>query len=182
MSAIMNGVALHGSYRPFGGTFLTFSDYARNAIRMWALMKLPVVCVFTHDAIGLGEDGPTHEPVEHPSMLALDPEHRGLAPGRCDRNRRDMAASLAARRRPELPAALSRQALPHAGDGRERIAAIGRGAYVLRQPAGKCVALLATGSEVGGGVGVALAATSLLAEAGVAARVVSMPCLERFER
>ena len=77
---------------------------------------------------------------------------------------------------------LSRQALPHAGDGRERIAAIGRGAYVLRQPAGKCVALLATGSEVGVGVGVALAATSLLAEAGVAARVVSMPCLERFER
>ena len=177
MSAIMNGVALHGGYRPFGGTFLTFSDYARNAIRMSALMKLPVVYVFTHDSIGLGEDGPTHQSVEHASSLRLIPNIEVWRPADATETAVAWQQSL---QRDDGPSCLllSRQALPHAGDGRERIGAIARGAYVLRQPAGECVALLATGSELS----VALAAASLLAEAGVAARVVSMPCLERFER
>ena len=176
MSAIMNGVALHGGYRPFGGTFLTFSDYARNAIRMSALMKLPVVYVFTHDSIGLGEDGPTHQSVEHASSLRLIPNIEVWRPADATETAVAWQQSL---QRDDGPSCLllSRQALPHAGDGHERIGAIARGAYVLRQPAGECVALLATGSEVGE----ALAAASLLAEAGVAARVVSMPCLERFD-
>ncbi|MDE2300328.1 MAG: transketolase, partial [Burkholderiales bacterium] len=160
-----------------GGTFLTFSDYARNAIRMSALMRLPVVYVFTHDSIGLGEDGPTHQPVEHASCLRLVPNLEVWRPGDATET---AVAWQQALRRDDGPSALllSRQALPHAGDGHERLAGIARGAYVLRRPNGERVALLATGSEVG----VALAAAALLADAGVAARVVSMPCLERFER
>ena len=177
MSAVMNGVALHGGYRPFGGTFLTFSDYARNGIRMSALMRLPVVYVFTHDSIGLGEDGPTHQPVEHASSLRLVPNLEVWRPGDATET---AVAWQQALLRDDGPSCLllSRQALPHAGDGHERLAGIARGAYVLRRPSDERIALLATGSEVG----VALAAAILLADAGVAARVVSMPCLERFER
>ena len=177
MAAIMNGIQLHGGYRPFGGTFLTFSDYSRNAIRMSALMRLPVIHVFTHDSIGLGEDGPTHQSVEHASSLRLIPNVDVWRP--CDATETAVAWREALRRN-DGPSCLllSRQALPHAGDGRERIADIARGAYVLRQPAGEQVALLATGSEVG----VALAAAGLLAEQGIAARVVSVPCMEAFER
>ncbi|MBU0604076.1 MAG: transketolase [Gammaproteobacteria bacterium] len=181
MAAIMNGVALHGGYRPYGGTFLTFSDYARNAIRMSALMQLPVVHVFTHDSIGLGEDGPTHQPVEHAASLRLIPGVDVWRP--CDATETAVAwrESL---RRPASPRPgpscllLSRQALPHAGDGAVRIADIARGGYVLRRPRGERVCLLATGSEVG----IALRAADLLAAQGIAARVVSMPCWEAFER
>ena len=177
MAAIMNGIALHGGWRPFGGTFLTFSDYARNAIRMSALMRLPVVYVFTHDSIGLGEDGPTHQAIEHASSLRLIPHLDVWRP--CDATETAVAwrESL---RRSDGPCCLllSRQALPHAGDGHARIESIARGGYVLRQPAGEQLALLATGSEVG----VALAAATLLSAAGIDARVVSMPCLEAFER
>jgi transketolase len=177
MSAVMNGVALHGGYRPFGGTFLAFSDYARNGIRMSALMRLPVVYVFTHDSIGLGEDGPTHQPVEHASSLRLVPNVEVWRPGDATET---AVAWQQALQREDGPSCLllSRQALPHAGDGHERLAGIARGAYVLRRPSGERIALLATGSEVG----VALAAAALLADAGIAARVVSMPCLERFDR
>ncbi len=177
MSAIMNGVQLHGGYRPFGGTFLTFSDYSRNAIRMSALMHLPVVYVFTHDSIGLGEDGPTHQSVEHASSLRLIPNVDVWRP--CDATETAVAWRESLRRTGSPSCLLlSRQALPHAGDGTGRIDDIARGAYVLRRPAGEQVALLATGSEVG----VALAAAALLAEQGIAARVVSMPCIEAFER
>ncbi|MBS0448910.1 MAG: transketolase [Proteobacteria bacterium] len=177
MTAIMNGVALHGGFRPYGGTFLVFSDYARNAVRMSALMKLPVVHVYTHDSIGLGEDGPTHQPVEHASSLRLIPHLDVWRPADATET---AVAWREALRRTERPSCLllSRQALPHAGDGRERLAAIARGGYVLRQPAGEQVALLASGSEVG----LALAAAALLAEQGIAARVVSMPCMDVFER
>jgi transketolase len=176
MSAIMNGVALHGGYRPFGGTFLTFSDYARNGIRMSALMKLPVVYVFTHDSIGLGEDGPTHQPVEHASSLRLVPNVEVWRPGDATETAVAWQQSLQRDNGPSC-LLLSRQALPHAGDATPRLAGIARGGYVLRRPANERIALLATGSEVG----VALAAAALLAEAGVAARVVSMPCFERFD-
>ncbi len=181
MSAVMNGIALHGGYRPYGGTFLTFSDYARNAIRMSALMHLPVVYVFTHDSIGLGEDGPTHQPVEHAASLRLIPGVDVWRP--CDATETAVAWREALRRS-SAPCPgpscllLSRQALPHAGSGAPRIAGIARGGYVLRRPHGEQVALIATGSEVG----LALQAAELLAAEGVPARVVSMPCIEAFER
>jgi transketolase len=177
MAAIMNGVSLHGGFRPYGGTFLTFSDYSRNALRMSALMKLPVVHVFTHDSIGLGEDGPTHQPVEHVSSLRLIP---GLDVWRPADATETAVAWREALRRSDGPSALalSRQGLPHAGDGSERADAIARGGYVLRKPAHEQVVLIATGSEVG----VALAAATLLAEEGIAARVVSVPCLDLYER
>jgi len=177
MAAIMNGVALHGGFRPFGGTFLAFSDYSRNALRMSALMKLPVVHVFTHDSIGLGEDGPTHQPVEHVSSLRLVP---GLDVWRPADATETAVAWREALRRTDGPSALvlSRQALPHGGSDRPRLARIARGAYVLRSAQDEQVALLASGSEVG----VALAAAQLLAGHGVGARVVSVPCLDVFER
>ena len=177
MAAIMNGVALHGGFRPYGGTFLTFSDYSRNALRMSALMKLPVVHVFTHDSIGLGEDGPTHQPVEHVSSLRLIP---GLDVWRPADATETAVAWRESLRRTDGPSALalSRQGLPHVGDGTERADAIARGGYVLRKPANEQVVLIATGSEVG----VALAAATLLGEEGIAARVVSVPCLDLYER
>ncbi|WP_428419711.1 transketolase [Methylibium sp.] len=177
MAAIMNGVALHGGYRPFGGTFLTFADYARNAIRMSALMRLPVIYVFTHDSIGLGEDGPTHQPIEHASSLRLIPNVDVWRPADATET---AVAWRQALRRADGPSCLllSRQALPHGGDGRERIENIARGAYVLRRPEGERVALLASGSEIG----IALQAATLLAADGIAARVVSVPCMDVFER
>ncbi|HEY1130705.1 MAG TPA: transketolase [Roseateles sp.] len=177
MAAIMNGAMLHGGYRPFGGTFLAFSDYARNSVRMSALMKLPVVHVYTHDSIGLGEDGPTHQPVEHASSLRLIP---GLDVWRPADATETAVAWRESLRRADGPSCLllTRQALPHAGDGRSRQDDIARGAYVLRRPAGEQLALMASGSEVG----VALAAAAQLAEAGIPARVVSVPCLDVFER
>ncbi|MDR6536490.1 transketolase [Variovorax soli] len=176
MAAVMNGLALHGGLRPFGGTFLTFSDYARNGVRMSALMKLPVIYVFTHDSIGLGEDGPTHQPVEHASSLRLIPNVDVWRPADATET---AVAWRQALRRTDGPSCLllSRQALPHAGGG-ERIEAIARGAYVLQRPEAESVALLASGSEVG----VALVAAAMLAEDGIAARVVSVPCLDVFER
>ncbi len=178
MAAIMNGIALHGGLRPYGGTFLTFSDYSRNALRMAALMKLPVVHVFTHDSIGLGEDGPTHQPVEHVSSLRLIP---GLDVWRPADATETAVAWREALRRSDGPSvlALSRQALPHAAEaGQERSDAIARGGYVLRRPPNEQVVLIATGSEVS----IALAAATLLAGDGIAARVVSVPCLDVFER
>jgi len=177
MSAIMNGVMLHGGWRPFGGTFLTFSDYARSAVRMSALMELPVVYVYTHDSIGLGEDGPTHQPVEHASSLRLIPNLDVWRPADATET---AVAWREALRRADGPSCLllTRQALPHAGDGSPRLDAIARGAYVLRQPEVEHVALLASGSEVG----IAMAAAELLAAEGVGARVVSVPCLDAFER
>ncbi|MBX3605213.1 MAG: transketolase [Piscinibacter sp.] len=181
MAAVMNGVALHGGFRPYGGTFLTFSDYARNAVRMAALMKLPVVHVFTHDSIGLGEDGPTHQPVEHAASLRLIPNLDVWRPADATETAVAWRESL---RRSDGPSALllSRQTLPHAAEagvaGSPRSEAIARGGYVLRRADDEQVVLIASGSEVG----VALAAARLLAGEGLAARVVSMPCMDLFER
>ncbi|HYG85372.1 MAG TPA: transketolase [Azospirillum sp.] len=178
MAAVMNGVALHGGFLPFGGTFLVFSDYARNGLRLSALMGLRVVHVFTHDSIGLGEDGPTHQPVEHAAGLRLMPNLDVWRP--CDALE-TAVAWRAAVERADGPTALllSRQTLP-AQEGEDRGQGAAHGGYVLADAEGgrPDVVLIATGSEVQA----AMAARRLLAERGIAARVVSMPCCEVFER
>lgn len=181
MAAIMNGIALHGGYLPYGGTFLTFSDYSRNAIRMAALMKLRVVHVFTHDSIGLGEDGPTHQSVEHAAALRLIPGLDVWRPADTAETAVAWACAIENRQRPSA-LLLSRQNLPYAPkSGLENIS---RGAYVLAEPAEvglrkKAQAVIvATGSEVQ----LALHAQQQLAVQGVAVRVVSMPSTTVFDR
>ena len=178
MAAIGNGIALHGGLMPFGGTFLTFSDYARNALRMAALMQLRNIFVFTHDSIGLGEDGPTHQSVEHVSSLRLMP---GLDLWRpCD-TVESAQAWIAAVERGDGPSALvfSRQNLPFQKRDAQALAGIARGAYVLADCAGAPQALiLATGSEVQ----LAMGAQAQLAQQGVRVRVVSMPSTSVFDR
>ncbi len=177
MSAIMNGLALHGGFIPYGGTFLTFSDYSRNALRMAALMKQRVIFVFTHDSIGLGEDGPTHQPVEHAASLRLIP---GLDVWRpCDAVESAVAWGAAIARR-DGPAALlfSRQGLPFVTRSEGQVEAVARGGYVLRDDEQAAAVIVATGSEVG----LALAARELLAADGIAVRIVSMPSTSVFDR
>jgi len=179
MAAIMNGVALHGGYLPFGGTFLTFSDYSRNAIRMAALMKQRVVHVFTHDSIGLGEDGPTHQPVEHLASLRYIPNNDVWRP--CDAVESAVSWKSAITRT-DGPSCLvfSRQNLPHQPRSTEQVAQIARGGYVLADAEGGVpdVILIGTGSEVG----LAVAAKAELDAAGIKTRVVSMPSTDVFER
>src|SRR5471030_2365367 len=177
MSAIMNGVALHGGYLPFGATFLTFSDYSRNALRMAALMKLRSIFVFTHDSIGLGEDGPTHQSVEHVSSMRLIPNLDNWRP--CD-TVESMVAWGAAVQRKNGPSTLifTRQNLPYQERSAQQIADIARGGYVLADVADAQVILIATGSEVE----LAVAAASALAADGIAARIVSMPSTEVYDR
>jgi transketolase len=177
MSAIGNGLALHGGFIPYSGTFLTFSDYSRNALRMAALMKARNVFVFTHDSIGLGEDGPTHQSVEHVSSLRLIPQMDVWRP--CDTVETAIAWAMAIERRDGPSSlALSRQNVPFVKRSPETVEAIRRGGYVLADAPGAKAAILATGSEVS----LALAAQKSLAEAGVAVRVVSMPCTSLFDR
>ncbi len=177
MSAIMNGLALHGGFIPYGGTFLTFSDYSRNALRMAALMRQRVVFVFTHDSIGLGEDGPTHQPIEHVATLRLIPQMDVWRPADPVESALAWASAI---ERHDGPSSLlfSRQAVPFVTRSEGQVAAIRRGAYVLRDAAEARAVLIATGSEVG----LALAARDLLAEQGVAVRVVSMPSTTVFDR
>ena len=177
MSAIMNGIALHGGYIPYGATFLTFSDYARNALRMAALMKLRALWVFTHDSIGLGEDGPTHQSVEHAASLRLMP---GLDVWRpCDTVESAVAWGVAVERRDGPSAMLfSRQNVAFVPREADVIANVKRGGYVLADAPGAKAAILATGSEVP----LALAAQKELADAGIAVRVVSMPSTNVFDR
>jgi transketolase len=181
MAAVMNGIALHGGFIPYGGTFLTFSDYSRNAIRMAALMKLRVVHVFTHDSIGLGEDGPTHQSIEHAASLRLIP---GLDVWRpCDTAETAVAwaCAIESKSRPSA-LLLSRQNLPYAP--KSGLDGIAKGAYVLAEPSEvglkkKAQAvIIATGSEVS----LALHAQHQLAAAGIAVRVVSMPSTSVFDR
>ena len=190
MAAIMNGVALHGGYIPYGGTFLTFSDYSRNAIRMAALMKLRVVHVFTHDSIGLGEDGPTHQSIEHAASLRLIPNLDVWRPA--DTAETAVAWAVALQNR-TMPTALllSRQGISYAPKGHCAAApdaagldAISKGAYVLAEPTEvglrkKAQAvIIATGSEVQ----LALKAQELLAARKIAVRVISMPSTTTFDR
>ena len=177
MAAICNGLALHGGFIPYSGTFLTFSDYSRNALRMAALMRARNIFVFTHDSIGLGEDGPTHQAVEHVSSLRLIPQMDVWRP--CD-TLETAVAWVAAIERKDGPAslALSRQNLPFVKRTPEAAAAIRRGGYVISDAPGARAAIIATGSEVA----IALAAQKTLAEQGFATRVVSMPCTSVFDR
>jgi transketolase len=177
MTAIMNGVALHGGFIPYGGTFLVFSDYARNAVRMAALMKQRVILVYTHDSIGLGEDGPTHQPVEQVASLRIIPNMRVWRP--CDTVETAVAWAEAVERR-DGPTSLilSRQALPAMARSDAQTADIARGGYVLADCDGApdCV-LIATGSEVA----LAMEAAKELGEQGRRVRVVSMPCTNVFD-
>ncbi|APG89056.1 transketolase (plasmid) [Sinorhizobium americanum CCGM7] len=178
MAAAMNGIALHGGFIPYGGTFLVFSDYARGAMRLSALMGLPVIYVLTHDSIGLGEDGPTHQPVEHLAMLRATPNLNVFRPADIIETAECWEIALGERRRPSV-LALSRQALPmlRRMDGEENLSSLG--AYVLMEAQGpRDLTLLATGSEVE--IAVA-AAERLQVEEGIEAAVVSMPCWEKFE-
>ena len=177
MSAIMNGIALHGGLIPFGATFLTFSDYSRNALRMAALMKLRSIFVFTHDSIGLGEDGPTHQSVEHVSSLRLIPNLDNWRP--CD-TVESMVAWGEAVKRKHGPSTLifSRQNLPFQQRTDAQIADIARGGYVLQDAADAKLILIATGSEIE----LAVKAAAALTEQGVAVRVVSMPSTDVFDR
>ena len=179
MSAIMNGIALHGGYIPFGGTFLTFSDYSRNAIRMAALMKLRSIFVFTHDSIGLGEDGPTHQSVEHVASLRLIPNLMVWRP--CDTTESAVAWGAAIERK-NGPSALifSRQNCPFVPRSAVQIKDIARGGYVLRDPqSGKIHAvIIATGSEIA----LALQTAERLEKDGLGVRVVSMPSTTVFDQ
>ena len=196
MAAIMNGVALHGGFIPYGGTFLTFSDYSRNAIRMAALMKQRVIHVFTHDSIGLGEDGPTHQSIEHAASLRLIPNLDVWRPADTAETTVAWAVALQNQHKPTA-LLLSRQNLPYLPKGEARTSAstqaagefsgldaINKGAYVLAEPsevgmhkAAQAV-IVATGSEVQ----LALKAQALLAERKIAVRVVSMPSTTTFDR
>ena len=177
MAAIMNGMALHGGYIPYGGTFLTFSDYSRNAIRMAALMKRRVIHVFTHDSIGLGEDGPTHQSVEHVPSLRIIP---GLDVWRPADSLETAVAWACAVERSNGPSALalSRQNLPQLAADPKMADAIRKGGYILSDIDNPQVVIMGTGSELH----MAMQAQALLASAGIAARVVSMPCTNVFDR
>ena len=181
MAAIMNGVALHGGYIPYGGTYLTISDYSRNAIRMAALMKQRVIHVFTHDSIGLGEDGPTHQSIEHAASLRLIPGLDVWRPADTAETAIAWAVALESKDRPSA-LLLSRQNLPYAP--KRDLGEISRGAYVLAEPAAVGLkkkpqaVIIATGSEVQ----LALKAQALLASKKIAVRVVSVPSTSVFDR
>ena len=178
MSAIQNGIALHGGFIPYGATFLTFSDYARNAVRMAALMKLRNIFVFTHDSIGLGEDGPTHQSVEHVSSLRLIPNLDVWRP--CDAVESAVAWKYAVENE-STPSALifTRQNVQHQPRTADQVAAISKGGYILKDCEGEPqVILMATGSEVE----LATTAADVLAAEGVKVRVLSMPCTDLFDR
>ena len=177
MSAMLNGVVCHGGFIPYGGTFLTFSDYARNAVRMACLMRLRVIFVYTHDSIGLGEDGPTHQPIEHLASLRLIPHMDLWRP--CDGVETAAAWSAAIENR-NGPTCLifTRQSVVHEARDAAQVAAIRRGGYVLADCAGTPEAIvIATGSEVG----IAAEAVRAVAAKGRKVRLVSMPSTNTFD-
>jgi len=179
MCAVMSGIALHGGFIPYGGTFLVFSDYARNAVRLAAIMGVRVIYVFTHDSIGLGEDGPTHQPIEHAASLRLIPNMQVWRP--CDTVETAVAWACAIERK-DGPTSLllTRQNVPFVKREPPQVESIRRGGYIISEAAGSAPRgiVIATGSEVA----LALAAQTLLAQEGVAVRVVSMPSTTTFDR
>jgi transketolase len=176
MTAIMNGIALHGGFIPYGGTFLVFSDYARNAVRLACLMQPRVILVYTHDSIGLGEDGPTHQPIEQLSSLRAMPHLNLWRP--CDAAETAVAWTLAIERHGPSALVFTRQPLPQQPRTPAQLAAIRRGGYVLIEPSGtpECL-VIATGSEIG----IAAQAVNTLNGAGRRVRLVSMPSTETFD-
>jgi transketolase len=176
MTAVMNGMALHGGLLPYGGTFLVFSDYARNAVRLASLMRLRVVLVYSHDSIGLGEDGPTHQPIEHLASLRAMPHLSLWRP--CDAAETAVAWTLAVERRGPTALVLTRQGLPQQPRSKAQLESIARGGYVLLDCAGTPQALvIATGSEVG----IAAQAVNALNAAGRRIRLVSLPSTDTFD-
>ena len=176
MSAIMNGLALHGGFIPYGGTFLVFTDYARNAVRLSALMKQRVIFVYTHDSIGLGEDGPTHQPIEHAAMLRMTPNMQVWRPADLMETAVAWQQAIEHHNGPSS-LLLSRQNLPALNHSEESYESINRGGYILQDAEQPLDAILiATGSEVQ----IAVAAALELTNQGLKIRVVSMPCAERF--
>jgi transketolase len=178
MAATMNGMALHGGIIPYGGTFLVFTDYCRPSIRLSALMGIRVIYVMTHDSIGLGEDGPTHQPVEHLMSLRAMPNLVVFRPADAVETAECWALALARKDGPSV-LALTRQNVPAVRDGAWTVNRSAAGAYVLAEAEGRLrqVTLLATGSEVS----IAMEARALLARDGIAAAVVSMPSFELFD-
>ncbi len=177
MAAAMNGMALHGGARPYGGTFMCFTDYARGAMRLSALMGIPTTYVMTHDSIGLGEDGPTHQPIEHLAMLRATPNMNVFRPADTVETAEAWELALTSQKTPSV-LALTRQGLPTVRTEHKNKNMVAQGAYVLADAEGKRQAiLLATGSEVS----IAMEARDLLHAEGIGTRVVSMPCWELFE-
>lgn len=177
MSAMMNGIALHGGFIPYGGTFLVFSDYARNAVRLSALMKQHVIFIYTHDSIGLGEDGPTHQPIEHINSLRLIPKLSVWRP--CDALETTIAWQQAIQHLGPTCLLLTRQAIPSQTHNQETLQSIHRGAYILLDsPSTPEAIIIATGSEVS----LAMSAAQSLNQQGRQIRVVSMPSADRFEQ
>jgi len=178
MAAAMNGVALHGGFIPYGGTFLSFADYSRPAIRLAALMSIRVIHVMTHDSIGLGEDGPTHQPVEHLASLRAIPNLLVFRPGDAVETAEAWDCALRSQNSPSV-LCLSRQAMPTFREAGGEQNLVAYGAYVVVEPEdGRDVTLIATGSEVS----IAMHATELLASVNIRAAVVSAPCFELFRR
>ena len=177
MAAAMNGMALHGGVKPYGGTFMCFTDYARGAMRLSALMGVPATYVMTHDSIGLGEDGPTHQPVEHLAMLRATPNINVFRPADTVETAEAWELALSSERTPSV-LALSRQGLPTVRTSHKTKNLTAQGAYVLAdaEASRRQVILMATGSEVS----IALEARALLEAEGIGTRVVSMPCAELF--
>ena len=176
MAAIMNGLSLYGGFKPYGGTFLVFSDYSRNAIRMSALMKLPIVHVMTHDSIGLGEDGPTHQPVEHVPSLRLIPRLNVWRPADTVETMVAWHSSVKSTDNPST-LVLTRQGLPAIVENQNHVEGAYKGAYLLKENNDAKVTLVATGSEVD----LAIKTSKLLEEKGILANIVSAPCLEIFD-
>ena len=176
MAAAMNGMALHGGVRPYGGTFMCFTDYARPSMRLAALMKVPTVFVMTHDSIGLGEDGPTHQPVEHLAISRATPNTYVFRPADTVETAEAWEIALTSKETPSV-LSLTRQGLPTVRTEHKNNNLSSKGAYVLADAEGKRqVILIATGSEVS----VAMAARDILQAEGIGVRVVSMPCMELF--
>ena len=177
MAAAMNGVALHGGFVPYGGTFMCFTDYARGAMRLSALMEQRVIYVMTHDSIGLGEDGPTHQPIEHLAMLRATPNMLTMRPADAVETTEAWQVALETTNKPSV-LVLSRQGLPTLRTAHTDENLTAKGAYVIKDSDGeRDVTILATGSEVE----IAVKAAELLAADGIKAAVVSMPCWELFE-
>lgn len=176
MSAIMNGVSLHGGLKPYGATFFIFMEYARNAVRMAALMKQPLIHVYTHDSIGLGEDGPTHQPVEQLAAMRATPNLNTWRPADAVESAVSWVSAI---KSTDTPTALvfSRQGLPHNPRTEQQLADIAKGGYVLQSVQNPDVVLIATGSEVG----LAVEAAATLTEQGKKVQVVSMPCTSVFD-
>jgi transketolase len=178
MAAAMNGMALHGGLRPYGGTFMCFTDYARPSMRLAALMQIPTIFVMTHDSIGLGEDGPTHQPIEHLAISRATPNTLVFRPADSVETAEAWEVALRSKNTPSV-IALTRQGLPTVRQNYKSANLSSQGAYILQEAEGKReVILIASGSEVS----LALTARDQLQSEGIGTRVVSMPCMELFEK